>query len=150
MVGGFIATAIMTASMYFASRVGAPKMDIAAMLGSLLGHGTPVAGSGLWWAGMVWHFVNGTIIFRGSTRMYAYGWVPGQNWLRGVFWGLFLWVAMELVFMPMTGNGVFSDHATYAVARVMGSLILNVIYGGILGAIAGEQTEHTHHIAHPA
>ena len=149
-IGGFIATAVMTALLYSASWIGAPKMDIAAMLGSLLGHRIPATGSGLWWAGMVWHFVNGTIIFSLIYSYFVYGWLAGPSWLRGMIWGLGLWIAMELAFMPMAGSGVFSDHATYPVARVLSSLILNVIYGIVLGAIAGEQTEHAHQVAHPA
>jgi uncharacterized membrane protein YagU involved in acid resistance len=75
----------------------------------------------LWWAGMVWHFVNGTIIFSLIYSYFVYGWLPGESWLRGVVWGLLLWVAMEVAVMPLTGSGVFSD-----------------------------QAEHTFHVAHPA
>jgi len=149
-LGGFVGTLAMTVLLYVAPLVGAPKVDIAALLGSFLGHGAPAMMSRLWWVGMAWHFVNGTVIFSLIYSYLVYGWLPGENWLRGMIWGLVLWVAMEVVLMPMTGSGVFSDHTTYAFAHVVGSLVLNAIYGALLGGIAGVQAEHTHHVAHPA
>jgi hypothetical protein len=149
-LGGFVGTLVMTVLMHVAPMVGAPKMDIAALLGSLVGHGAPAMMSRLWWAGMAWHFVNGTVIFSLIYSYFVYGWLPGESWLRGMIWGLVLWVAMEVILMPVTGSGVFSDHATYAFARVLGSLMVNAIYGALLGAIAGVQAEHAHHVAHPA
>ena len=148
--GGFLGTLVMTVLLYLAPLVGVPKMDIAALLGSLFGHGIPAVMSGLWWAGMIWHFVNGTIIFSLIYAYFAYGWLPGDPWLRGTIWGLVLWVAMELTLMPMTGSGVFSDHAAHAGVRILTGFILNAIYGAILGAVAGEQAEHSHQMAHPA
>jgi len=149
-LGGFVGTLVITVLLYAAPLVGAPKMDIAALLASLFGHGAPAMMSRWWWAGMGWHFVNGTVIFSLIYSYFVYGWLPGDNWLRGMIWGLVLWVAMEMVLMPMTGSGVFSDHATYAFARVLGSLIVNAIYGALLGRIAGVQAAHAHHVAHPA
>jgi hypothetical protein len=39
--GGFIATLVMTIIIYAAPRMGMPKMDIAAMLGSMVTHQMP-------------------------------------------------------------------------------------------------------------
>ncbi|HEY1758828.1 MAG TPA: DUF6789 family protein [Bryobacteraceae bacterium] len=150
-LGGFIATLVMTALLYLAPLAGTPKMDIAALLGSFLGHGTaPVSMSALWWAGMLWHFLNGTIIFSLIYAYFVYGWLRGDDWLRGAIWGTVLWIAMEIVIMPLRGNGVFSDHAIHAGARVLTSFIVLAVYGAILGAIAGAQAEHTFQVAHPA
>jgi hypothetical protein len=149
-LGGFFGTLVMTILLYLAPLAGIPKMDIAAMLGSLFGHGIPATVSGLWWAGMVWHFLNGTIIFSLIYAYFVYGRLPGSNSLRGVIWGLFLWIAMELILMPITGSGVFNDHTVYPLERIFGSFVVHVIYGAVLGAIAGAQAEHAHHMAHPA
>jgi hypothetical protein len=116
-LGGFFGTLVMTILLYLAPLAGVPKMDIAAMLGSLFGRGIPATVSGLWWAGMVWHFLNGTIIFSLIYAYFVYGWLPGENWLRGAIWGLFLWIAIEVILMPITGSGVFSDHAAYPLER---------------------------------
>jgi hypothetical protein len=150
MIGGFFGTLIMTALLYLAPLAGAPKMDIAAMLGSLFGHGMPAVMTGWWWMGMIWHFVNGTIIFSLIYAYLFYGWLPGEPWLRGMLWGLILWIAMEVILMPLIGSGMFSDHTTYRVMRILDSLILNVIYGAVLGAVAGAQAEHAGHVAHAA
>ncbi len=149
-LGGFVGTLVMTALLYLAPLAGGPRMDIAAMLGSLFGHGSPAMMTGWWWAGMAWHFVNGTIVFSLIYSYFVYGILPGENWLRGMIWGLALWIAMEIVVMPLMGSGVFSDHAIHAGIRVAGSLIVHAIYGTFLGAIAGAQAEHTFHVAHPA
>lgn len=55
-LGGFVATLVMTLMMYDVApmMLGRP-MDVAAMLGSMLG--------GSWMMGMVMHFLNGTVIF---------------------------------------------------------------------------------------
>jgi hypothetical protein len=56
MVAGFVGTVAITLMMYFvAPLMTGQAMDIAAMLGSMLG--------GSWIAGMTLHFVNGTVIF---------------------------------------------------------------------------------------
>ena len=125
---GFVATVVMTILMYAAPMMGMPKMDIAAMLGSVLGG---------WWIGMIVHFINGTIIF---PLIYAYLLYPilrGQPWLRGLTWGLILWFLAQIVVMPMMGMGAFSTKAPEPGMTVMGSLIGHIIYGVLLGAIAG-------------
>jgi hypothetical protein len=149
-LGGFIGTLVMTVLLYLTPLAGGPKMDIAAALASLFGHGRPAMMTDLWWAGMVWHFVNGTLVFSLIYSYFVYGWLPGESWLRGILWGLVLWVGMEIVIMPLTGSGVFSDHATHIGARLLGSLILHAIYGAVFGAIAGAQAEHAFHEPHPA
>lgn len=149
-LGGFVGTLVMTVLLYLAPLAGAPKMDIAALLGSLFGKGIPAVMTGWWWVGMIWHFVNGTIIFSLIYSYFVYGWLPGQYWLRGMIWGLILWFAMEVTLMPMTGSGFFSDHATSPFARVLGGFVLHAIYGACFGAIAETQAEHPRHVAHPA
>lgn len=54
-LGGFVGTLAMTAMMYLVAPMMGLHMDIAAMLGSML--------DGSWPAGLMMHFVNGTVIF---------------------------------------------------------------------------------------
>ncbi len=54
MLGGLVGTGIMTVMMYMVAPMMGLNMDIAQMLGSMLG--------GSWAAGMAMHFVNGTIV----------------------------------------------------------------------------------------
>jgi uncharacterized membrane protein YagU involved in acid resistance len=149
-LGGFIGTLVMTVLLLMAPLVGLPKIDFAAALGSLLSKGTPEQLSEIWWLGMVWHFVNGSIVFAMIYSDFIYGWLPGAAWARGLAWGLTLWLLMEIVFMPVMGRGVFADHVTAPVLRDLSTFVMHGAYGAILGAIAGQQTEHARHVQHPA
>ena len=135
-VAGFIATLVMTVLMYGAPMMGMPKMDIAAMLGSMLAQGMPAPLSGAWWVGMMMHFVNGIIIF---PLLYAYALypvLPGAPWLKGATWGLILWAIAQAIVTPMMGMGFFSSAAPQPMMAVAGSLLGHLVYGGILGAMA--------------
>jgi hypothetical protein len=69
-LGGFVGTAVMTMMMYFvAPMMMGQKMDIAAMLGSMLGNS--------WLLGMMMHFVNGTVIFPLLYVLVLYKLLPG-------------------------------------------------------------------------
>jgi uncharacterized membrane protein YagU involved in acid resistance len=125
-LGGFVGTGAITMMMYLVApmMLGHP-MDIAKMLGSMLGDN--------WWAGMVMHLVNGTIIFPLIYVFLLYGILPGSPAVKGISWGAALWLLAQVVVMPMMGAGFFSGSALAA----MGSLIGHVAYGWLLGWIAG-------------
>jgi hypothetical protein len=127
-LGGFVGTLVMTAMMYMVAPMMGLHMDIAAMLGSMLG--------GSWAAGMALHLVNGTLIF---PAVYAYafaGWLPGSPAIKGTIWGAVLWLIAQIVVMPMMGAGLFSS-AMGGMMAAMGSLVGHLLYGSFLGAIAG-------------
>jgi uncharacterized membrane protein YagU involved in acid resistance len=136
-LGGFIATLVMTMMMYAAPMVGMPKMDTAAMLGSMMSQRMPAPMSGPWLAGMVMHFLNGAIIFPLIYALLLTRILPGAQWLKGLIWGLILFLLAQMMVMPMMGMGIFSANAPKAMMSVMGSLMGHVIYGVILGGIAG-------------
>jgi len=125
-LGGFAGTVAMTMMMYLVApmMLGHP-MDIAKMLGSMLGDN--------WWAGMVLHFVNGTVIFPLIFALLLYGVLPGSPAVKGISWGVALWLLAQVVVMPMMGAGFFGNSAMAA----MGSLIGHVAYGWLLGWLAG-------------
>ena len=127
MLGGFIGTLAMTAMMYLVAPMMGVRMDIAAMLGSMLG--------GSWAAGMAMHFINGTVLF---PLVYGYLLVsrlPGPPLLRGALWGVVLWLIAQMMVMPMMGAGLFSAAAGGMVAAV-GSLVGHLLYGTILGSVS--------------
>ncbi|MDP1569344.1 MAG: hypothetical protein Q8L86_05015 [Vicinamibacterales bacterium] len=134
-VGGLVGTAMMTAVMYLVAPLMGLNMDIAEMIGSMLG--------GSWAAGMAMHFVNGTLIF---PLVYAYGlyaWLPGGPAVKGMAWGVVLWLVSQAVVMPMMGGGFFSM-AMGGMMAVMGSLMGHLLYGALLGAIAGAPATAPH------
>ena len=127
-LGGFLGTLAMTAMMYMVAPMMGVRMDIAAMLGSMLG--------GSWAAGMAMHFFNGTVVF---PLVYGYLLVsrlPGPPVVRGALWGVALWLIAQTMVMPMMGAGLFSAAAGGMVAAV-GSLVGHLVYGAILGAVNG-------------
>lgn len=127
MLGGFLGTLAMTAMMYLVAPMMGLRMDIAAMLGTMLGNN--------WWAGMTLHFVNGTIIFPLIYAFVLYERLPGGPTAKGTLWGVGLWLIAQAVVMPMMGAGFFS--LAMGVMAPIGSLVGHLLYGSILGAVAG-------------
>lgn len=128
-LGGFAGTLVMTAMMYAVAPMMGVRMDIAAMLGSMLG--------GSWIAGLLTHVVNGTVVFPLVYGYVLFAWLPGQPALKGALWGVALWLMAQTIVMPMMGAGLFSA-AMGGMSAVIGSLVGHLLYGGILGLIGGE------------
>ena len=128
-LGGLAGTAVLTMMMYFVApmMLGHP-MDIAAMLGGMMG--------GSWALGMAAHWMLGVIVFPLFYAFVIYRLLPGSPIVRGAIWGMLLWLIAQTVVMPMAGAGFFSAAAGGTIA-VMASLIGHLLYGGILGKIAG-------------
>jgi uncharacterized protein DUF6789 len=127
-LGGIVGTIVLTMLMYIAApMMGIPKMDIAAMLGSMLGG---------WTIGMVMHFVNGAILFPLIYAFVVFSKLRGGPVTKGILWGTTLWLVAGLVMMPMMGAGLFGT-ANGGMMAAVASLIGHLVYGALLGAIAG-------------
>lgn len=135
--GGAVGSALFTSMMYFVAPVmTGRRMDIAAMLGSMMGNS--------WALGMMAHLANGIVVF---PLIYAYGVyqrLPGAPWARGIVWGIVLWLLAQLVVLPAMGGGFFSAGAG-GMRSVIPSLLGHLVYGLALGAVAGapERTRST-------
>ena len=136
-LGGFVGTMAMTAMMYVVGPMMGLHMDIAAMLGSMLG--------GRWAAGMMMHVLNGTLIFSAIYVYALYARLPGSPVIKGTTWGVALWLMAQVVVMPMMGGGLFSS-AMGGMMAVMGSLVGHVLYGSLLGVIASAPEPRVAHI----
>ena len=122
--GGLAGTVVFTLMMKFLApeMIGHP-MDIAAVLGSFTGLGTP--------AGMLMHFLLGTLGF--AIAFVIVGpYLPGPGWLRGVTFMTVIWFLAGLIAMPVLGVGLFFGGAKEAIAALFGHVAL----GAILGIIA--------------
>lgn len=126
--GGFIGTLAMTGLMYIVAPMMGLNMDIAAMLGGMLGIG--------WTGGLLVHFMNGTLIFALVYAFALFARIPGSPAVKGATWGVVLWLVAQLVVMPMAGAGLFSAAAGGMMAAA-GSLMGHLLYGALLGSIAG-------------
>jgi uncharacterized membrane protein YagU involved in acid resistance len=127
-VGGAAGTVAMTGMMYTVAPMMGVHMDIAAMLGSVLG--------GSWAAGLAMHLVNGSVIFPLVFVFLLQDRLPGPAAGRGLLFGAGLWLLAQVMVMPMMGAGLFSANAGGAMAA-MGSLVLHLLYGAVLGAVSG-------------
>jgi len=127
LLGGLVGTAAMTAMMYLVAPMMGLHMDIAAMLGSMLG--------GSWAAGMMMHIMNGAVVFPAVYAYVLYDRLPGSPVLKGTTWGIALWLVAQVVVMPMMGGGLFSS-AMGGMAAAAGSLMGHVLYGALLGTVA--------------
>ena len=129
MAGGLAGTVLMTMTMHFvAPLVLGHPMDIASMLGNMMG--------GSWALGMTAHILNGVVVFPLAYALIVYRFLPGPPWLRGVVWGLVLWLMAETLVMPMAGAGVFGSQIG-GVKAVIAALMGHLVYGAPLGLIAG-------------
>jgi uncharacterized membrane protein YagU involved in acid resistance len=142
-LAGFAATAAMTVLMYVAPMMGMPKMDIATMLGTMF-----LASPGpAFWLGMMTHFMMGVVLF---PAIYHFVFQPrsGSPTGRGVLFGLLLWAAANFVVMPMMGaihpmvkNGMMPAPGflmlNLGAMAPVGSLIGHLLYGVLLGRLAG-------------
>jgi hypothetical protein len=137
MGAGLVATVLMTAAISLAPYVGFPGDDYFSMLGSLLG--TQAFGLESWnkIVGVIWHLNFGVIIFPHIYAYALYPILPGPPWLKGMSFGVGLWLFLELLVMPMVGAGVFSIHTAHTLYNVMGALVVHLLYGVTLGAVAG-------------
>ena len=127
-LGGFVGTLALSFMMYkVAPMMGMMKMDIAGMLGQMLGG---------WAMGMVMHFVNGTIIFPLIYAFLLYRILPGPPLVKGLMWGVVLWLTTQLMLMPVMGAGLFGMKAGGMMGAIA-SLVGHLVYGSLLGSIAG-------------
>jgi len=132
-IGGGVGTALLTAMMYFVAPVMTGRaMDIAAMLGSVMG--------GSWVLGMMAHLANGIVVFPLIYILVVSQHLPGAPWLRGIVWGVVLWLLAQLVMLPAMGSGFFGARAG-GMPSAISSLLGHLVYGVVLGAVAGAPEE---------
>ena len=130
-IGGTAGTIVMTLMMmYVAPMLTGMPMDIAAMLGSMLGGYT---------MGMIAHIMMGVIIFP-IAYVIAYDYLPGSPLIKGLSFGVVLGIAAVVMVMPMAGAGFMMANIGGMMA-VMAALMGHLVYGGLLGALAGGESK---------
>ncbi len=128
-LGGLAGTIVMTMMMMFiAPMLTGMPMDIAALIGGMLGDN--------YMFGMVVHIMMGVVIFPLIYVFVLYERLPGAPWLKGVIWGVVLWGGAATVIMPLAGAGFLMANIGGMMALVA-ALMGHIVYGGLLGAIAG-------------
>lgn len=128
-LGGIVGTLMMSLMMRFAApmMVGQP-MDIAAMLGNMMGNNYAM--------GMAVHIMLGVLVFPLIYALLVYRLLPGAPLIKGLTWGLILWLIAETLVMPMASAGFFMSEIG-GMKAVLAALMGHLVYGGLLGVIAG-------------
>jgi len=134
--GGLAGTLMMSLMMKFVApmMIGQP-MDIAAMLGNMMG--------GVYALGMTAHIMLGVLffplIYAGLLRPI----LPGAPIVKGLLFGILLWLIAETLIMPMAGAGFFMSEIGGAKA-VMAAFMGHLVYGGLLGVFVGRESSDCH------
>jgi len=141
-LAGLIGTAAMTGLMYMGYMMNM-RMDMPMMLGTMF---LASPGPALW-LGMMIHLMMGTVLF---PAIYGFALQPGSGsgTGRGVLLGLILWAAANLMVMPMMDaihpmvkSGMMPAPGflmlNLGVMAPVGSLIGHLVYGALLGKLAG-------------
>ena len=131
LIGGFIGTALFTLmGMFIAPKVLGQPMDVVALIAPLLG--------GSHTAGVIAHFVTGTIVFPIAYLVLGIRWLPGPGWLRGALFLIPLYLGAMVVVMPFLGQGLFFDSAPKAMVAFMGHVAFGMVMGAIIGKPVSE------------
>jgi hypothetical protein len=113
-----------------------PNIDMAAAIGSrLMSHPAVVFSMG-WWLGLAIFLLMGALVSP-IVFVYARPSLLGSAWQRGAEWGVIVWVFAGTGVMVMMGVGFNEAHFLHPVSSVLSSLAGHVVYGAVLGVVAG-------------
>jgi len=127
-LGGVVATIVFSLMMKFVApmMLGHP-MDVPAMIARMLGAPLMV--------GMAIHLGMGAVAFPFAYQI-AFRFLPGPPLAKGIVFVFGLFLVAESVVMPMAGNGFWSADIGGGKA-VMAAFLGHMVYGALLGLIAG-------------
>ncbi len=127
-LGGLVGTAVLSALMLMKNAMGVmPQLDMIQMLSGMMGIS----------AAMAWvvHFMIGGIW--GLLFALVYRVIPGGgSVVKGMLFGVAVWLLMMVMVMPMAGAGFFGMKMGM-MAPVM-TLVLHIIFGAVMGLVYGK------------
>lgn len=98
-IAGFLATLIFTLFMWYGGKaIAGFNMDVSSVLAQFLGE-NPMLGT-------MGHYVTGTIGYP-VAYLVVRGFLPGAAPVKGVIFGVLLWLAANIVLLPIVGTGLF-------------------------------------------
>ncbi len=148
-LGGFLGTLAFSVLMFASPMMGLPPMDLPTILGTMFTTNMSLAFA----VGLVMHFFVGSVVL---ALVYAYFFrdaLRGPSGLRGATYAFGVWVVAMAVVFPMMdivhplvvsgmmkGPGFFASSMGPMVA--VGVLIGHLVYGAVLGSVAGARGSH--------
>jgi hypothetical protein len=128
MIAGFVATLVLSALLLLKSTMNiVPELNIIRLLVSL---GSIQVGAA--WAD---HFIVGVIVWGLLFGAYDSVATRPAHWLKGIIFGVFAWIMMGLLFLPLAKVGVFGYKLGPMAAVV--TLVYHLVYGAVLGTTYG-------------
>jgi uncharacterized membrane protein YagU involved in acid resistance len=133
MLAGLIATLVLSAVMLLKSSMGYwPQLNLIQLLVNL--------GSIQLVAAWMDHFIVGVVIWGLLFGALDTVWESRAYWLKGLLFGVFAWLLMMILFMPLTKTGFFGVKIGPAAMYV--TLGYHIIYGLALGVAYGLLTAY--------
>jgi hypothetical protein len=128
MIAGFVATLVLSGVLVLKSSMNiAPHLNIITLLTQLGSIGVVAA-----WMD---HFIVGTIVwgllFGVFDALYEKSWY----WLKGLMFGVFAWLMMMVMFMPLAKAGFFGSRIGIEASTI--TLFYHLVYGLVLGVSYG-------------
>ncbi len=127
---GLLATYILLVMALWAHRLGLPRLDFARGMANLT-YGESFDGPPSYWAGQAVVYINGVffaLLYAAAVAPY----IPGPPLARGAIWGVVLFLASGLFYVPLyLREGFFLSHIHRN--AWMTSLMVHVAWGLILG-----------------
>ena len=81
------------------------------------------------------HFIVGTLVWGLLFGAFDAIYEKGAYWLKGVIFGVFAWLMMMVLFMPMAKAGFFGSKIGIEAPLV--TLLYHLVYGVVLGITYG-------------
>ena len=128
MLAGLVATLVLSGLLLLKGTMNlVPELSIISLLMSL-GSITAV---------QAWmdHFIVGVVAWGLAFGAYDSLASRPAHWLKGIIFGVFAWVVMMVLFMPLAKAGVFGWKIGPIAAAV--TLIYHLVYGAVLGTTYG-------------
>jgi hypothetical protein len=128
MIAGFIATLVLSALLMLKSSLAlAPHLNIIHLLTQMGSIGRVAA-----WMD---HFIVGTVVWGLLFGAFDAVYDKGPYWLKGLGFGIFAWLMMMILFLPLAKAGFFGAKIGWEAPAV--TLIYHLVYGVVLGATYG-------------
>jgi hypothetical protein len=133
MLAGLIATLVLSVVVVVKGNMGLwPELSLIQLLVNL-GSITPV---------QAWmdHFIIGVVVWGLMFSALESIWEDGPHWLKGAIFGVFAWLVMMILFMPLAKAGIFGSKIGASAIYV--TLAYHLIYGVVLGICYGILTAY--------
>ena len=128
LIAGLAATLVLSALVMLKASLNiVPELSVIQLL-TRIGGITPV---------QAWmdHFIVGVVVWGLLFTACESTIDKGSHLVKGVAFGVFAWLVMMIVFMPLVGAGLFGAKLGFTAAAV--TLFYHLVYGAVLGATYG-------------